>query len=147
MKNFFKVGVLALVLVLVSGCGSSGSKVLTCTMSENQSGMKMTNTAKITFNSKEATKINLNIDVNLDDSMKSYASMIASSVESQFSELKDQKGVTVKSNTKGSKVTLTIDADLTKMSDKAKEALNLDGATGTYKEAKKDLEKAGFKCK
>ena len=43
MKGFLKFGVLALVLVLVSGCGSSSTKgkVLTCTMSENSEGMDM----------------------------------------------------------------------------------------------------------
>ena len=146
MKNFMKVCTLALVLVLVSGCGSK-SNVLTCTMKEEESGMKMTSTAKMTFDKDKATKINLVMSVDLDDSMKNYVKLMATSLESQFSELKDKKGVTLKTNTKDSNVTVTIDADLTKMDKAAKDALDLDGTDGNMKDAKKALEKAGYKCK
>lgn len=146
MKNFMKVCALVLVLVLVSGCGSKG-KVLTCTMTEKESGMKMTNTAKFTFEKDKATKLNLNMKVVLDDSMKSYAKLMATSLESQFSGLKEKKGIKFTSNTKGNTVTLVIDADLTKMDKDAKKELDIDGTEGSMKDAKKAMEKAGFKCK
>ena len=147
MKNFLKVSVLALVLVLVSGCGSSNGKVLTCTMNEEESGMKMANTVKMTFEKDKATKVNMVIKITLDEQYKSYMSMFKSAIDAQYADIKDEKGVSYKTDTKGSVVTFTIDADLAKMSDKAKEKLDFGDATGSYADNKKAAEKSGFKCK
>ena len=146
MKNFLKVSVLALVLVLVSGCGSSG-KVLTCTQTEEESGMKMVNTVKMTFEKDKATKLDMEVKITLDDEYKSYMSMFTSAFESQYKSLKEEKGVSYKSDTKGNTATFTVNADLTKMSKDAKDKLGFGDATGSYSDNKKAAEKEGYKCK
>ena len=146
MKNLFKIGTLALVLVAVSGCGSS-SKNLTCTNNSTISGMEVDTTVKATFKGKEATKIKMSIDMKVPDSYKSYMSTIERSLKSKYSEFDDAKGVSYTTSVKDTTVSLTLDANLKEMSDSTKSALNFDGATGTYDDAKKAFEDSGYTCK
>ena len=144
MKNFFKVGVLALVLVLVSGCGSSKGKVLTCTNSDEESGMKMSQTIKITFSGDKASKIVQDYVIDFGEENKSMASVYTAMFEASY---KDLKGVSVKSSTKGTKATFTLTAEVSKMDDAAKEKMDLDNLDKSYDDIKKSAEDSGFKCK
>ena len=150
MKKMVKLGVFAaLALVLVTGCGSkSNEKVLTCTMTDDSNSMmEMNQTVKATFSKDKATKVNLVMKVKLSDEYKSYAKTFSTMLESQFTKLKDQKGVSYKTDSKDNVITFTLDADLTKMDDEAKDALDIGDTTGTYKETKKAFENEGYKCK
>ena len=145
MKKFFKISALVLAVVLVSGCGSKG-KVLTCTMSEKESGMEISETVKITFESDKATKYSKVEKVVVDKKYKEYISTFAKSAENQYKAFKNEKGVTYKVTTKSNEVKVTFDADLTKASKTVKEELSVD-QKATYAETKKAATDAGFKCK
>ena len=148
MKGFLKYGVLALVLVLVSGCGStSKGKVLTCTMSENSEGMDMAMTMKATFENDKATKVTMDTKVTVDESMASYVDMLKSTFDAQFKAYAEKDGVKYSSKASGKTVSFTIEIDEKKVSKEDLEAMEMDGANGSYDEAKSSLETAGWSCK
>ena len=148
MKGFLKFGVLALVLVLVSGCGStSKGKVLTCTMSEKEESMSMKMTLKATFKDDKATKVSVDSEVTIDDDMSSYVEVFKSAFDAQFKTYAEKDGVKYSSKSSGKTVSFTIEVDKNKVSKEDLEAMDMDGADGTYDEAKESLEKAGWSCK
>ena len=147
MKNILKIGVPTLALaLLVSGCGKT--KVLECTLTDDSSdGMEMTQTVKATFKNNTVEQMDINMKMTVDDALKEYTGELANTLKSEFSNLEDKKGVTIKTDTKDNVVTFNLSADLTKMDKDAKEELDMVGPSETYDQAKKELEKEGYKCK
>lgn len=137
---------LAVVMIGCSvGCGSK--KVLTCTKTEKESGMEMSQKIKATFNGNNVKEVEVTVDAKLSDEYKSYKSLFMSSLESSFESYKDLKGVSVKTSDKNDTITVTLKADLTKMDKDAKKKLDVVDTKASYKDSKKDLEKDGYTCK
>lgn len=136
---------LALVL-LVSGCGDT--KVLECTMTDDSSeGMEMSQTIKATYRKDSLTKVDMTMKVTVDDEYADYMDMLEKSLTSEFTNLEDQKGITMDTKTKNNVLTFSLIADLNKMDDEAKEELDMVEDTGTYKDAKESFEEEGYTCK
>ncbi len=147
MKNLFKLGALALVLVLVTGCGGSKGKTLTCTKSEDETGMKSTQTMKVSFSDDKASKINMTMKMDIDEEYSSYISAFKSMLDSQFENFKSKSGVKYDSKSDKDSITVDLEVDINKLSEEELGALDLDGSTGTYDEVKKALEKDEYTCK
>ena len=136
--------VLALGL-LTSGCGSE--KVLECTMSENSDGMEMSQVVKATYKKDALSKVDMTMEITVDDEYAEYMDLFESSLTSEFTALEDQKGVTMNTETKDNTLTFSLVADLDEMDDEAKEDLDMEDNAGTYEEAKKYFEDEGYTCK
>ena len=147
MKNFFKLGTLALVLVLVAGCGGAKGKTLTCTKSEDETGMKTSQTLKVVFKDDKASKINMDMKMDIDEQYASYISTIKSMIDSQFESYKSKDGIKFDSKTSKNTVSVSLEVNLAKFSKDDLAALDLDGSEGTYEEAKKAFEEEGYTCK
>lgn len=146
MKNVLKLGIPTLaLLLLVSGCGNT--KVLKCTMSDSTDGMELSQTIKATFKKDAVTKMDMEMKMTVDDEFKDYIDDMADGLKSEFSNLEDQKGVNISTDTNGNVVTFKMTADLSKMDDEAKEELDMVGTSETYDQAKKELEEEGYTCK
>ena len=146
MKNFLKVGVLALVLVLVSGCGAK-EKVLTCTMTNEETGMKSDQTMKVSFKDNKASKVNMTMKMTLDDEYASYLSSVKSMMDSEFEEFTSKTGVKYDSKTDKNTININLELDVTKVSESDLKDMNFDNSLGTYDEVKKSLEGSGYTCK
>lgn len=146
MKNFLKVGVLALVLVLVSGCGAKG-KVLTCTMTNEETGMKSDQTMKVSFKDNKASKVNMTMKMTLDDEYASYLSSVKSMMDSEFEEFTSKTGVKYDSKADKNTININLELDVTKLSESDLKDMNFDNSLGTYDEVKKSLEESGYTCK
>ncbi len=145
MKKLMFLSFLVLTLSIVSGCGRE--KILTCTKSEDSVGMTMNQNIITTFKGNKLTKINMSIDVIVDDQYKSQIETIESSLKSQFSNYENQKGITFKTSSKDKTVNLNIIADLKNIDSKTKEKLEMAEAGEKYKNVKADFENDGYKCK
>lgn len=144
-KMILCVPVLALGL-LATGCGNT--KVLECTMEDDSAeGMEMSQVVKATYKKDALTKVDMSMEVTVDEELEEYMDYLAGSLTSEFSELEGKDGVTIKNETKDNKLTFSMVADLNKMSDEAKEELDMEDDAGTYEEAKKYFEEAGYTCK
>lgn len=146
MKNkvMLCVPVLALGL-LTSGCGNT--KVLECSMSEENDGMEMSQVVKATYKKDALSKVDMTMKVTVDEEYAEYMDLFTTSLTSEFKNLEDKKGVTLNSETKDNTLTFNLVADLDKMDNDAKEELDMEEDAGTYEEAKKYFEEEGYTCK
>ena len=142
--------ILAGSLLLMTGCG--GEKTLTCTNSEENSGMKMDQEVTMTFKDDKVTYVKMSIDNEAtDDTIIDNWDMFVSMLDSQFEET-EKDGVSLKTNNNKDKHTynVSLEIDLTKASDDALSEYGLDGITdekATYEDTKKEAEADGFTCK
>lgn len=142
-----KKGLMALVAMgivfILTGCGT---ETLTCTMSQDESGMKMNQEAVVTFENNEVTKMNMSVDVEVDDTYANYISTMESMLESQFTQFSDN-GAKVDVSSSGNKINVSIDMDVKNMTDEQKKNLNMEDVYGSKEATKKELEEQGYTCK
>ena len=142
--------ILAGSLLLMTGCG--GEKTLTCTNSEENSGMKMDQEVTMTFKDDKVTYVKMSIDNEAtDDTIIDNWDMFVSMLDSQFEET-EKDGVSLKTNNNKDKHTynVSLEIDLTKASDDALAEYGLDDIDDekdTYEDTNKEAEADGFTCK
>ena len=131
--------------VLLSGCGT---KTLSCSKTEKDSGFSAEETIKAKFVGNEVTNVSLNMTMTLDDEFKDNKDLFISMLEEQFTNYKNKDGLKFEIKSKSdTEIDLTMDADLKKMSDDNKKELDLIDTKGSYDATKKELEDQGFTCK
>lgn len=141
-KVLMALAAMGIVLVL-TGCGT---ETLTCTMSQDESGMKMNQKAVVTFEDNEVTKMKMDVEVEVDEAYANYISMMESMLESQFTQFSDN-GAKVDVSSSDSKINVSIDMDVKKMTDEQKENLDMEDVYGSKDATKKALEEQGYTCK
>ena len=143
-------GILAVSMLFITGCG--GEKTLTCTNSEEDSGIKMNQEVTMTFKDDKVSYVKMSIDNEAtDDTIIDNWDMFASMLDSQFEET-DKDGVSLKTNNNKDKhiYNVSLEINVEKASDDALSEYGLDGiadANATYEDTKKDAEADGFTCK
>ncbi len=143
-------GILAVSILFITGCG--GEKTLTCTNSEEDSGIKMNQEVTMTFKDDKVTYVKMSIDNEAtDDTIIDNWDMFASMLDSQFEET-DKDGVKLSTDNNADKhiYNVSLEIDVEKASDDALSEYGLDGiadANATYEDTKKDAEADGFTCK
>ena len=137
---------LAAIMILFS-TGCKKERVLECTKNEEQSGIQMNETVKITFKGNNVENVNSSVDAVLGDTYKNYKNLFITTIESQFKNYKDLKGVDIKVSDTDDTVTATLNADLNKMDDAAKNKFNIVDTKANYEKTKESLEKQNYSCK
>ena len=143
-------GILAVSILFITGCG--GEKTLTCTNSEEDSGIKMNQEVTMTFKDDKVSYVKMSIDNEAtDDTIIDNWDMFASMLDSQFEET-DKDGVKLSTDNNADKhiYNVSLEIDVEKASDDALSEYGLDGiadANATYEDTKKDAEADGFTCK
>lgn len=150
MRGVKLFGILAVSVLFITGCG--GEKTLTCTNSEEDSGIKMNQEVTMTFKDDKITYVKMSIDNEAtDDTIIDNWDMFASMLDSQFEET-DKDGVKLSTDNNADKhiYNVSLEIDVEKASDDALSEYGLDGiadANATYEDTKKDAEADGFTCK
>ena len=143
-------GILVVSILFITGCG--GEKTLTCTNSEEDSGIKMNQEITMTFKDDKVTYVKMSIDNEAtDDTIIDNWDMFASMMESQFEE-SDEDGVKLSTDNDNTNhiYNVSLEIDLEKASEDALKEYNLDGITdanATYEDTKKEAEDSGYTCK
>ena len=146
MKKGIVVFASIIALGLTAGCGSK-TKVLECTKTEEQSGVKLTSTIKANFNGNDVKDMTVDMDAVLPDEYSSYKSTYIKAFESSFASYKKLKGVDVKVSETKKGVNIKLTADLKKMDDDAKDKLDIVDTKANYDKSVKELETEGYTCK
>ena len=150
MKRILKFGALALVLVLVTGCGSNGGNKLSCSYKQTRNDEKRERTYTYTFNKDdEITKAEVVEKYTYDD--KDDAKDFKEDMEDELEDLEDIDGISHSVKLSGKTVTVTVKADVKKMDDddiedQFEEFFNVD-AESSRKEVKKYFKNYDYKCK
>jgi hypothetical protein len=138
---------LAMVVMIGFATGCQKEKVLDCSMSQDSTGMKMSQNIKAVFKGNNVKSITLSMDVELEDTYKSYSDTIISGVETQFEDYKDMKGVTFETKKTDDGINVKLEANIDKMDDDSKEALDIVDTKADYDKSKTELEDDGYTCK
>jgi len=136
--------IITLSLLLCLGC--SKEKVLECSKEEDLDGYKTISKELITFNKDNVLEYDAKIEVTLDNDYLKYKSVFIKEIENKFKEYNKMKGVKFKEEETDTGLNMTINANITKMSNRSLEKLKL-RKKANLKATKTDREKDGFKCK
>ena len=142
MKKIFCLLCLLGLSFTLSGCGT---KTLTCTKSETESGMTNEETMTVKFKDDKPSSATMKMDIKFDDSTKSSVDMMYSLLESGLKEA-EQDGVKVDTKKTDNSITVKLDVDFSKVKDE--DGLDLDfDSTKSFSEVKEEIEEEGYKCK
>lgn len=143
MKKIMMTLVAVVMMFVLTGCGT---ETLSCTMSQNQAGIKMNKEINATFVNNEVTNMYINVNAELDEAYVSAMDQIKASVEANLKQYKDNGGK-LDITTEGNTINARVDFDLAKMSKEQKKNLNMVDVYGTKSATAKELEKQGYTCK
>ena len=150
-----KLKLLSLVLIfvlcfLLTGCGNE--KVLSCSKTEEDSGLIMTQKVDMTFKDDKLTNVKMTINTEAsDDDIKDNWSYFVSVLDGQFQET-NTNGIKLTKNNNEDDYTYTVvlDADLKAASEEDLANYDLDSLVDsdeTYDSLKEQAEEDGFTCK
>lgn len=140
-----KIVFLLTLCLLLSGCSL---KNLNCEKVDTSSeDLKLKQSLDVKFKGKEVVNINMHSVINVSGVYKKYTKILEESITEEFKNLKDDKAVNITSKTDDNKVDVYIYIDLKNMSDESKKKISLINTKQSIANAKKELEKQGYKCK
>lgn len=134
---------MGVMLLSLTGCGG---KTLTCTNTQEQTGMTMQAEVKVSFRNDTASDLNMTVKTDIDDDYADRTSQFAKLLEEQYSSYEDS-GFDVDVKSTNNTVTLTLGADFAHMTDEEKENLGFDSSDNSYDAVKDSLEDSGFTCR
>ena len=144
-------GILAVSVLFITGCGNS-ERTLTCTNSEEDSGLKMSQEVTMTFKDDKINYVKLSIDNEAtDDTIIDNWDVFASMMGSQFEE-SNEDGVNLSTNNDADNhiFNVSLEIDLEKANEDALSEYGLDDITdgnASYEDIKENAEADGFTCK
>ncbi|MBO5138530.1 MAG: hypothetical protein J6B89_02705 [Bacilli bacterium] len=142
------ISLIALTILILSLSGCEKSKTLICTKNLNSQGATIENTNTVKFKDKKLKNMVLEYNYTLDEEYIKNATSIKESIDKQFSEYTQYNGIKYSSqlNDKQDKISYKIEIDINKISNEAKEKLNISGDE-SYEANKKSLEEVGYICR
>lgn len=150
MKKIKLLGTISIFCFLLSGCGNG--QVLSCSMTQEQSGATMKQTVDITFKKEEVSNVKMAIDTKVtDDVSDSDWNSLVDMLDEQYPAA-DKNGFKLTRNNdekkRSYKITIDVDVNKVKEDDLAEYDLEgLAGAQGTYDDIKEQMENSGLTCK
>ncbi len=144
-------GILAVSVLFITGCGNS-ERTLTCTNSEEDSGLKMSQEVTMTFKDDKINYVKLSIDSEAtNDTIIDNWDVFASMMGSQFEE-SNEDGVNLSTNNDVDNhiFNVSLEIDLEKANEDALSEYGLDDITdgnASYEDIKENAEADGFTCK
>ncbi len=129
-------------IIVFTGC--SKNETVKCTMSQEQTGVKINGNLTVELKDKKFDNIELVMDVVIDDAYLSYKDKFISTIESQFTSFESTYGVKPKidSTDKGAKVTVSMTSAAAEEFYGQKNTKEL-----TRKEVIDTFEQQGYTCK
>ena len=150
MKKIKLLGTISIFCFLLSGCGNG--QVLSCSMTQEQSGATMKQTVDITFKKEQVSNVKMAIDTKVtDDVSDSDWNSLVDMLDEQYPAA-DKNGFKLTRNNdekkRSYKITIDVDVNKVKEDDLAEYDLEgLAGAQGTYDDIKEQMENSGLTCK
>ncbi len=141
-KKIFMTVIAGVMLLSLTGCG----KTLKCSITEEQSGMKMTQTMNVKFKNDKASSVTANIDMKVDKEYQEYMDTFADTLKDEFKDF-EENGMSLDIATKDDTIKVVIDANFDKMSDEQKNEIGFNSSDNSYDAIKKSLEDSGYSCK
>ena len=150
MKILKLLGVVSIFCLLLSGCGNE--QVLSCSMTQEQSGATMEQVFDVTFTKEEVSNVKMAINTKVTDEVSdSDWDSLVDLLDEQYATVNNNGFQITKENNKKERsynITIDVDVNKAKKEDLAEYDLeSLSGAQGTYDEIKEQMKKSGLTCK
>ena len=139
-------------ILFLSGCGNSGNK-LTCSMLEEENGIKISETISVIFDNEKANSVEMGAKVQLvDKDLKNYWDSFIETFDDNFSNHKEENGIklSINNDKKNYTYSVSVKADLAKVSEDSLYDFDLEDlydSDYTFETLKEELEDSGFTCK
>lgn len=149
MKKLKLFALAIIALLVMTGCGE---KTLTCTNTEEASGLEMGQEVVMKFKNDKVNYVKMTIDAKAtSDTIKNNWDLFASTLKGQYSDT-EKEGVklTTKNDEKNYSYKISLEVDLEKASEDALAEYDLDGIAdkdSSMEDVKKAAEEDGFTCK
>jgi len=132
-------------MILITGCGN---KTLKCNRDNSYSDeMKMYQELELKFKSDSVSKLSMNMSVELGEEYLDFKDSLLQSVESEFADFSDEKGLSYSSSNNDSGFDFKLKINFNKLSDSAKNNIDIVNYESSYESVKADLEESGYSCK
>lgn len=132
-------------VLLFTGCGS---RTLKCSRENNYSDeMKMIQKLDIKFKSEHIKKLAMDMNVELGDEYLSFKDSLITSVESEFSDYSNERGVSYSTSDTENGFNFKLKVNFNKLSDDLKKSIDIVDYEKSYDSIKNDLEESGYICK
>ena len=150
MKILKLLGVVSIFCLLLSGCGNE--QVLSCSMTQEQSGATMEQVFDVTFTKEEVSNVKMAINTKVTDEVSdSDWDSLVDLLDEQYATVnKNGFQITKENNKKERSYNITIDVDVNKAKKEDLAEYDLEGlagAQGTYDDIKEQMENSGLTCK
>lgn len=144
MKKVLYLCGIVLCLTFFTGCSS---RSLNCNMiGDYNDDLKWNQQLKIKFSNDHVTKLSTNMNVSLSGQYSESKSSLIESVESEFSQIINEKGVKSSTTDTDDGFNYKISINFNKLSDEVKKKISIVDYSKTYDYIKNDLEEAGYIC-
>lgn len=132
-------------LFVLTGCSN---KTLHCTKEDvSNEDLKMVNRLETRFSGDKVTNVKSTMEVEASGIYTKHIDTLKSTLEEQFTDVKEKKGVHFTSKVKGKTITVVLDMNMKQMDAETLEEFNIVKTSEKYEDAKKRLEKDGYTCK
>ncbi len=151
MKKMKVLAIAVFTVVLFTGCGSK-TETLTCTNTQEASGVSMEQKIVMTFTNKKVSDLEMTVDSKaVNNTIKDNWDVFANALDKQYpSKDKDGIKVTTKNDKDKHVYQISIKIDLNKADKKSLEEYDLEDIAGNkskIEDVKKAAKDSGFTCK
>lgn len=153
MKKLKYLVIMLFAIIFVTGCGSSNEKTLTCTNTQEESGLKMEQTIVMKFKDDKVNYVKMTLDnAATDDLIKENWDMFASVLDEQFNTDEETKGVKLTTNNNKDTYTysVSIEVDVNEADEESLALYDMEDIADSdesYEDVKKSAEEDGYTCK
>lgn len=143
------VGLVAIVSILLAIIllESKGVATLKCVMTEKDTNTETVSRFKINFKNNKMTKVETETELNIkNEVLKGNIDKLYKTVENQFKQYKNEKGVIVKTQKWSDRFSIIITVDTKSNPDRAKIVGSGINSNMSYEDAKKSLESQKYTC-
>lgn len=145
MKKHIYLGAVVIGTCLLSGCGT---KTLVCSRNNDYNEeMKMNQTVKAAFKNNSVSKLSMEMNIELGENYLEYKEELKTSVEDEFTNFKDVKGITYSTKDTSNGFTFNLEANIDKLDNESKQNLDIINTEQSYSDAKAEFESEGYTCK
>ena len=142
------LGILLVSVFTLVLCGCGGNKVLECSTTTSSYGINATINLKANFKGNEITNMSTETVATVSDTYLPYMNTFVESFKETYdTDTYKQEGITTEVTSDDKAIYANVYYDLAKMSDEAKENLNMSDVYGTYDATRDAMIEQGYTCK
>lgn len=147
MKQLSKLLIPTMFLFLITACGGSDRKKITCKNATEDDGLRIETEVISYFVDDQLDETTFEFQYNLDNTYQPYIDQIEQGIKDDYKDIIDQKGVHLETEKKNdNQIDVTLTATFSNMDNDTKEYFDMIPLESGIEEYKKTMEEKGYTC-